>query len=137
MDKLQVDVKVPISHVDAEALEALVQHLWPGNVRELQNVVHRAMLSCDGNRITSEHLPRSLTAQPLPEIPKPANGGARMAPAGEEIVPLEELERRAIERALAHTNGSVSKAARLLGIGRATLYRRMASVRSVSSEGGQ
>ncbi len=45
----------------------------------------------------------------------------------EEVVPLRELERRAIERALRAANGSVTKAAKLLGIGRATLYRRLAS----------
>lgn len=46
---------------------------------------------------------------------------------GEEVLPLRDLERRAIERALRATNGSVTKAAKLLGIGRATLYRRLSS----------
>lgn len=46
---------------------------------------------------------------------------------GEEVIPLRDLERRAIERALRATNGSVTKAAKLLGIGRATLYRRLSS----------
>ncbi|MGZ3449756.1 MAG: helix-turn-helix domain-containing protein [Polyangiales bacterium] len=47
---------------------------------------------------------------------------------GDEIVPLRELERRAIEKALAATRGSVEKAARMLGMGRATLYRRLATM---------
>jgi DNA-binding NtrC family response regulator len=47
---------------------------------------------------------------------------------GEEVVPLRELERRAIEKALAATRGSVEKAARMLGMGRATLYRRLATM---------
>lgn len=46
---------------------------------------------------------------------------------GDEVIPLRDLERRAIERALHATNGSVTKAAKLLGIGRATLYRRLSS----------
>jgi len=47
---------------------------------------------------------------------------------GDEVVPLRELERRAIEKALAATRGSVEKAARMLGMGRATLYRRLATM---------
>jgi len=47
---------------------------------------------------------------------------------GDEVIPLRELERRAIEKALAATRGSVEKAARMLGMGRATLYRRLATM---------
>lgn len=61
---------------------------------------------------------------------------------GEEVIPLRDLERRAIERALRATNGSVTKAAKLLGIGRATLYRRlsspeMADLRAIRGNSGQ
>jgi DNA-binding NtrC family response regulator len=53
---------------------------------------------------------------------------ALQAAQGPEVVPLHELERLAIEKALAATRGSVEKAARLLGMGRATLYRRLATI---------
>lgn len=52
---------------------------------------------------------------------------------GPEVVPLRELERRAIEKALAATRGSVEKAARMLGMGRATLYRRLATMAATRS----
>ena len=55
-------------------------------------------------------------------------GAMRLATARDEILPLRELERRAIQRALRATQGSVGKAAKLLGIGRATLYRRIATL---------
>jgi DNA-binding NtrC family response regulator len=116
-----------VKHVDAEALEALVAHKWPGNVRELQNVVHRAVLSCDSKTITTDHLPQDLvksTNIPATLLPSP-----RSAAAGPDVplLSLAELEQRAIRNTLAHTGGSVGKAAKLLGIGRATLYRRLSS----------
>ena len=54
--------------------------------------------------------------------------GGESSPESDRVVPLRELERRAIEAALRSTRGSVGKAARLLGIGRATLYRRLAAL---------
>jgi DNA-binding NtrC family response regulator len=108
------------SHIDPHALEALVLHDWPGNVRELGNVVHRALVACDGDRIELAHLPPSIRARVLPEMPRAET--AVEVP----LMPLRELERRAIRRALHETDGNMARAARLLGIGRATLYRRLA-----------
>jgi len=63
---------------------------------------------------------------PLPALNgKASNGDSHR---DDEIMPLRELERRAIQRALRVTQGSVGKAAKLLGIGRATLYRRIATL---------
>ena len=97
-----------------------MRYSWPGNVRELQNVVHRAMLSCDAEELDVVHLPADLRQA------VEGAGAEGAGDEGEEVVPLRELERRAIRRALRATNGSVEKAARLLGMGRATLYRRLA-----------
>ncbi len=58
----------------------------------------------------------------------PSNGTSSNGHVESEILPLRELERRAIQRALRATQGSVGKAAKLLGIGRATLYRRIATL---------
>lgn len=116
-----------VKHVDAEALEALVAYTWPGNVRELQNIVHRAVLSCDSKTISIEHLPNSLLLPSksalIPLEATPSEPTSLDLP----LLSLAELEQRAIRNALAHTGGSVGKAARLLGIGRATLYRRLSS----------
>jgi DNA-binding NtrC family response regulator len=102
--------------VQPEALAALARYPWPGNVRELINVLHTSLLVCEGGEIT------------LADLPLHLRDGARVvaAPTGAGVTPLRELERDAIDRALASTAGHVDTAAKLLGISRATLYRRMA-----------
>ncbi len=121
LERYAGDVGRSIQRVSPAAMEVLMRHAWPGNVRELQNVVHRAMLSCDAEELDVGHLP--------PDIRQGSAGGSGITEDGtptSEVVPLRELERRAIRKALRATNGSVEKAARLLGMGRATLYRRLA-----------
>src|SRR3954467_10574561 len=126
---LTSDVGRQIHRIAPEVLEALSKHRWPGNVRELQNVVHRSLLACRGDEITLSDLPPDIRELGLPSL------GLSVVPNGHphpqvenEILPLRELERRAIQRALRATQGSVGKAAKLLGIGRATLYRRIATL---------
>ncbi|WP_159397045.1 sigma-54-dependent transcriptional regulator [Sorangium cellulosum] len=100
--------------VRRDALDALDAYSWPGNVRELFNIVHRSILSCEGGEITAADLPEYV----------------RRAPAPAAVTPLAEIERAAIERALAACGQSVTKAAEMLGISRATLYRRVAQFRA-------
>jgi DNA-binding NtrC family response regulator len=119
--KLSSEMGREMPRLSAEAVEALMLYRWPGNVRELQNVVHRAVLSCDDSEITLAHLPRNLRSLSLPELLTPPR-----PPANEErILSMRELERRAIAQALEASGGSVTKAAKLLGMGRATLYRKL------------
>ena len=119
MEKYAGDVGRTIQRVSPAAMDMMMRYDWPGNVRELQNVVHRAMLSCDAEELDAGHLP--------PDVRQALSGeGGEGGDDSEEVVPLRELERQAIRRALRATNGSVEKAARLLGMGRATLYRRLA-----------
>ncbi len=98
----------------AAAMEALLAHPWPGNVRELEHVVERASLLARGGEITPDDL--MLRAR--------ADGPPRL-----EEMTLEEVERYLIERALAAQSGNVSEAARVLGLSRSALYRRLASLR--------
>jgi len=130
---LSKDVGRDVQSISPEALEALARHHWPGNVRELQNVVHRSLLACRSDEITLADLPPDIRELALPAISPAvhingANGNRFQEPSEEDIVPLRELERRAIQRALRATHGSVGRAAKLLGIGRATLYRRIATL---------
>ncbi|HET7544332.1 MAG TPA: sigma-54 dependent transcriptional regulator [Polyangiaceae bacterium] len=128
---LTSDVGRQVHRISPEALEAMSRHRWPGNVRELQNVVHRSLLACRGDEINLADLPPDIRELGLPSLGLsvvPSNGGAANGHAEGEILPLRELERRAIQRALRATQGSVGKAAKLLGIGRATLYRRIATL---------
>ncbi|MCU0658591.1 MAG: sigma-54 dependent transcriptional regulator [Polyangiaceae bacterium] len=124
--QLQEDVGGDLLRISEEALQALQRHAWPGNIRELKNVVHRAMLVCDGPEIGLRHLPAEIQEHLLPEVPlstpRPASVGAIES---EPVLPLRELEHRALRLALKKTNGNISQAAKLLQIGRATLYRRI------------
>ncbi len=107
-----------------EAMEILEAHDWPGNVRELFNVLRRAMVVAGDDAIAPEHLP--------PYLLEAARATLRAAPgrAGEAVDPsslpsLEEVEREHIVRVLHAHRGNLSLAARTLGIGRTTLYRKL------------
>jgi DNA-binding NtrC family response regulator len=123
LDKLRGDVGRAVNRVTPDAMEALLAYPFPGNVRELQNVVHRAMLACEAGELGVEHLPNAVRANGLPTR---RSNRARVLESADEVIPLRELERRAIAGALRASSGNVGKAAKLLGIARATLYRRLA-----------
>ena len=109
---------------DRDALDVLVQYDWPGNVRELENVVQRALVTSRIGAIGVDSLPPKLVLRAMGIVERAVPPAANGEP--EEIVPLETLERRAIEQALRQLEGNVSLAAHRLGIGRATLYCRLA-----------
>ena len=98
-----------------EAMRTLEGYAWPGNVRELQNVVERAVALTTGNIVAFEDLPDEIRRH-HPEDDK------IVLPVG---VTMEEIERLAILQTLKKTHGDKELAARLLGIGLATLYRRL------------
>ena len=93
-----------------DGVQALLGHSWPGNVRELEHSVERAVLMAQGDLIHSEDL----------GLIRRADGGAQM-----EQLTLDEAERVLIEKALARTDGNVSRAADDLGLSRSALYRRL------------
>ena len=102
-----------------EAIAALLAHDWPGNVRELRNAIQRAVVSAD-EHITLDDLPPAVRRAHR-EVGAPAS---RRISQEVPVLPLHELERRAILGAFEETDGNVSEVARLLGISRATLYRK-------------
>ncbi len=128
LEKLRGRAPHRVRGVSSEALEVLGRHAWPGNVRELENVVHRSVLSCKSEQIEVSDLPRDLRGSSPMTAPEPS--ASPVDPLGEDdrVLPLRELEQRAIRKALRVTRGSVGRAAKLLGIGRATLYRRLAEL---------
>jgi DNA-binding NtrC family response regulator len=109
-----------IKRLTPEAIEKLVGYSWPGNVRELENVIVRAMIAADGELIDLRHLPASLLASPGVR----ANGGVQPSPNS-----LGELEKQSVITALKESRGNVAAAARKLGIGRATCYRKIKAYR--------
>jgi DNA-binding NtrC family response regulator len=97
----------------AEALERLRTYAWPGNVRELQNAIERAFALSAADTITLDDLPPSLRGWALP------------SDTPGDVPTLEESERRLFAAALRKTGGNKNEAARLLGIDRQRLYRKI------------
>jgi PAS domain S-box-containing protein len=90
------------------ALSLMMDYRWPGNVRELQNAVQFAFVKCGGHVLEIDHLPL--------ELREAADVCGRRGPA-------RKLDLEAVRKALARTGGNKVKAAKLMGVGRATLYR--------------
>ncbi|WP_038201208.1 sigma-54 interaction domain-containing protein [Xenophilus azovorans] len=114
-----------------DALALLAGQRWRGNIRELRNVLEQVAMHSDSRRVDAAQLTRILRQAGAGEV-APAAPPEPGDPAQDEAAllrPLAEqvagLERRAIQAALAHTGGNKLKAARLLGISRATLYGRL------------
>jgi two-component system, NtrC family, response regulator HydG len=95
--------------VAPDTREKLLSYQWPGNVRQLRNVLDSAVVMCEGNTILPDDL------------------GLRDASGGKELesLRLDFWERKLIQEALNRTDGNVPEAAKLLGLGRATLYRKI------------
>jgi two-component system response regulator HydG len=105
-----------------EALDALRRHSWPGNIRELRNVIERAVVLCTGEAVTLEHVPLPLKVVPLASRPGPApEPPAGTSASGDGAA----SEKERIEAALGQCAGNQSRAAKLLGISRATLVARL------------
>jgi DNA-binding NtrC family response regulator len=101
-----------LSGFDPGAMQLLLSHSWPGNIRELDHAVERAVLLAHGD-----------TVRAVDFALRSAAGAAQRL----EDLPLEDVERLLIQKALARYGGNVSQAAKALGLSRSALYRRIAS----------
>lgn len=99
----------------SEAAQVLAGYSWPGNVRELANVLEQALLLCEGAQIGQEDLAPLLKER----------GGSAVPGEISANLPLEQIEAEHIRRVLEATHWHKTEAARILGIGRDTLYRKM------------
>jgi DNA-binding NtrC family response regulator len=108
------DTDGPIRTVAEDMMTKLMAWDWPGNVRELENVIERAVALGTSSLLHVGDLPSNLQY-----------GANEKLPQNDVLLPLEELERRAIKRALRESGGDKLAAARLLGIGKTTLYRKL------------
>ena len=115
----------PVHAIEEAAMAALKAYGWPGNVRELEMVVLGAILACGQDRVVHiTDLPATIQSN-APKVAPTAAPTPVADPDDNTIVPLAELEKRAIAHALRVTGGNVTRAARALGIGRATMYRKL------------
>jgi DNA-binding NtrC family response regulator len=105
--------------ISEDAMTRLMAYDWPGNVRELENAMERAIALGSGPILHAGDLPTSLQY-----------GTGERAPQNDELLPLEEMEKRAIMRALKEAGGDKLAAARILGIGKTTLYRKLKQYRA-------
>src|SRR5690349_9158518 len=131
-----------ISGISKDALQALITYDWRGNVRELENAIERAVIIASGRQIELEDLPEAITKIALQERDRIKVERAKAASEGrtttfEITVPssMEEIERQAIEATLDYTEGDKSHAARALGIGRKTLYRKLEQYNGTGKKG--
>ncbi|HYL62039.1 MAG TPA: sigma-54 dependent transcriptional regulator [Candidatus Methylomirabilis sp.] len=100
--------------ISEDAMRRLIGYDWPGNVRELENAIERAVAMGSGPIVHVGDLPSNLH---YPSSERVSDN--------DEVLPMEELERRAILRTLRETGGDKLAAARMLGIGKTTLYRKL------------
>ena len=130
LDDLPMLVKNLLSHLEPvrkinlsdEAVTLLKRHDFPGNVRELRNILERALIMVDGNIIHPRHLyldTEKIQAKTIPQ-----------SSPFEEIVPLENLERRYLEWAAGHFQGDRKALSEQLGISERTLYRKLRNAES-------
>ena len=112
-----------IRSVSDRAMQLLMGHRWPGNVRELINSLQFASVRCNGTEIEAHHLSPDLLLQQGERLPMPGDlaSGQVAAPASPRR--RRKLTLEAVRAALNEAGGNKVKAARLLGVGRATLYR--------------
>jgi transcriptional regulator with PAS, ATPase and Fis domain/ligand-binding sensor domain-containing protein len=118
MQELSAAHGTKLSGISRDVMERLLSHRWPGNVRELKSVIEGAVIRATGPLLKLSDLP----LEPADDLVPPARG------------PMPEAERRLLIETLRRTGGNRSVAARLLGVSRATLYRRLAALEALEPE---
>ncbi len=121
-----------VNGISKEALRALVSYDWPGNVRELENAIERAVIIASGRQIELDDLPEPISNAAAAADSHVRQERARASSEGRSIgleielpATMDEIERQVIDATLDYTEGDKSRAARLLNIGRKTLYRKL------------
>ena len=122
MDQISHEMGVAPKPFSANAIDILNLHNWPGNIREMKNVVQRAIVLSDGPEIAAEH---------LSIFEREWNAGGQDDDPGQSIripdtgMTLAEIEAEALRITLKLTGGNRSAAARILGISRPTIHRKI------------
>jgi two-component system response regulator HydG len=114
-------ISKPVRGFSGPAARMLLDYDWPGNVRELENCIERAVALCRLDEVTVDDLPTKVQAFHVTRIVIPAG------PAGspDAMITMEEMERRYVRQVLEAVHGNKTHAARILGIDRRSLYRRL------------
>ena len=121
-----------VSGISKAALQALISYDWPGNVRELENAIERGVIIASGRRIELDDLPAAIgnvasEREAMVRVERAQAASEGRSAKLEIDVPssMDDIERHAIEATLDYTSGDKTRAARLLSIGRKTIYRKL------------
>ncbi len=123
LERFAAQYNKPPARLTHRAQVILARYSWPGNVRELENVLGHACMMVDGDAVDVRDLPERF------QTPVPKGAGEE-----DKLVTLEELERRHARRVLERVGGNKVRAAEILGVSRATLYRLLADSEAQTSE---
>ncbi len=107
-----------VASITEAAIQVLAGHDWPGNIRQLKNTIRTMVVMCDRDRLDVRDIPPDI-------LQRRQLTGASTAPSNLAGVSLNELEKKAIMDTLARTEGNREQAAKILGIGERTLYRKI------------
>ncbi len=122
-----------IGSIESECFDILMAYSWPGNVRELENAMEYAVNMCETTTLQKQDLPKRILNQHEPQSSQEVFLQDQVSLAKSEetdlLMPLKELEKNAILRALSHFKGDKEAAAQALGISRATLYRKLSDIK--------
>lgn len=116
VDKYSRQFGKDVTHISPAAMQRISAYSFPGNVRELENIIERAVVLADGQVIMPEHLPQRLQGQERRRARQERTGS---------FSTLAELEREHIKAVLEHTGHNKSQSARILGIDRVSLWRKI------------
>ena len=111
------EVGSKVTGITDAALTILTHYEWPGNIRQLRNTIRTMLVMCDRDKLDAADIP--------PEIAQRPQLASSSTVAGLAGLPLDELEKQAIADTLSKTKGNREKAAKILGIGERTLYRKI------------
>jgi len=127
-----------VTGLSPEAEEVFRKYNWPGNVRELRNVIERALILEDADKITTEYLPGGLLAPA--RVAQSATAGSNAEPLARFVLPqegisLDEAELSFVRQAIERSGGNQTRAAELLGISRDQLRYRLKKLEEVQAAG--
>jgi two-component system response regulator HydG len=128
VDRIAAQADKQVTGLSEPAAERLLSYSWPGNVRELRNVMERAVALTRFDKISVDDLPDKIQNYRSSQV---FVGGDDPS----ELVPLEEIERRYVLHVLKSVGGNKTLAARVLGLDRKTLYRKLQQYRPEASAG--
>ena len=117
IEKFSQQTKREVEGIEPDAFRALMAYRWPGNVRELEHTIERAVLMGHGPQVTLQDLPPQIAQQHSTAMP--------IADALSKGYTLRALEKEYIAQVIENTHGNKSEAAKILGVDRTTLYRKL------------